>query len=451
MKITLIHPPMPSMTDRRISPPLGILYLASYLRQRLDVDLQVIDQNLNEDISVDYCIRQALEAKADIYGISFGSPQYHYAVAISRALKNQRPDASIICGGPHPSALPAETIFDTGCDAVFESESEETVYEFVRECIGGNFNPAHIKGIHYLNGGQNCLYSGPRPFIRELDSIPFPARDLVDFKKYTRTIDGEPATTIITARGCPGKCIFCSQHSWKNSLRLRSVVNIIQEIDHIRNAYSVKNVLFLDDTLTVNYRRILQLCNELKDRGVKWRGWTRANLINQNLADKMAESNCMALCIGVESGSQTILNQLRKGTTVEENRQAIKYIKNSDIKARISLIVGSPGETWDTIRETLDFVIETQPDDWLLSIFVPVPGSQAYANPEKYGIRFLNGVDNRIDKFRNFFVTGGDMESGRVMEYDGLAADEILAMRNFIYEELMEKCPPKLHRSEGIR
>jgi radical SAM superfamily enzyme YgiQ (UPF0313 family) len=207
----------------------------------------------------------------------------------------------------------------------------------------------------------------------------------------------------------------------------------------------------LDDTLTVNPNRIELLCHELKTRGVKWRGWTRANLINPGLADTMARSNCLALCIGVESGSQKILTNLNKGTKVEDNRRAIKILKNSGINSRISLIVGSPGENWHTIRETIDFVVETQPDDWLLSIFVPVPGSPAYASAEKYGIRFLKSKQPKCESYRKYFVTGGEMESGQVMEYDDLSAEEILEMRNYVYEILMEKCPPKLHRSEGIR
>ncbi len=451
MKITLIHPPMLSMVDRRISPPLGILYLASYLREKLDVDIHIIDQNLNDNISVEYCIKQAIKSKADIYGISFGTPQYQYAVSISNALRKRFPNTPIICGGPHPTALPLETIIDTECNAVFESESEQTLYEFVKSYMAGKVEFCEIKGVHFLNEENKHIYTGKRPFIRNLDSIPFPARDLIDFNKYTRTIDNETATTIITARGCPGKCIFCSQHSWKGCIRLRSVENVIQEIDHVSDIHKVNNFLFLDDTLTLNHNRISSICQELKKRRIKWRGWTRANLINQDLADKMADANCIALCIGVESGSQAILDKLKKGTRVEENRQAIKYIQNAGIKARVSLIVGSPGETWHSIKETVNFVVETQPDDWLISIFIPVPGSTAFENYDKFDIRFLDHSGSRVVFYSNFFVTGGEMESGQVIEYKNLKAKEILEMRNYIYQNLMEKCPPKLHRPEGLR
>jgi anaerobic magnesium-protoporphyrin IX monomethyl ester cyclase len=450
MKVTLIHPPMLSMTDRRVSPPLGILYLASYLKNNIDVGVEIIDQNLNEDVSIDYCVKQAIESEGDLYGISFGTPQYNYAVAISRAVKHAYPSAPVICGGPHPTALPHETIVDTNCDAIVEAEGENTFCQFVKQFDLGNLSMRDIKGIHFFDESDNLVYTGPRPFIKNLDTIPFPARDLVDFDRYTRTINGEPATTIITARGCPGRCIFCSQHSWRKTLRLRSVENIMAEIDHIYDAWGIKNILFLDDTLTVNHKRIFRLCDELKKRNVTWRGWTRANMVTEELVDKMSESNCLALCIGVESGSQRILDNLHKGTTIEENRKAIQYIKNSGMYARISIIVGSPGETWDTVQESIDFTLETQPDDWLLSIFVPVPGSEAYTESEKYGISFLHS-GNRIDYYSNFFVIGGEMMSGLVMEYEKLRSQEILDMRNYAYETLMEKCPPKLHRAEGIK
>lgn len=450
MKVALIHPPMLTMTDRRVSPPLGILYLASYLRDHMDLDIEILDQNLNDNVSVAFSSQQVLETEADLYGISFGTPQYAHAVSICRALKETHPNRFVVCGGPHPTALPYETLVDTGCDAIVESEGEETFLRLVERLTRGDRELHSVSGLFLLDPDHQLHHTGTRAFLKDLDTIPFPARDLVDFGKYTRTINGEPATTIITARGCPGRCIFCSQHAWKRNLRLRSVESILSEIDHVQEAFGIRNILFLDDTLTVNRKRIFRLCDALKERGVTWRGWTRANTVDLALMERMADSNCMALCIGVESGSQTILDNLRKGTTVEDNRKALKAINEAGMYARASLIVGSPGETWETVQETIDFVIETEPDDWLLSIFVPVPGSEAFVDAGKYGIRFLEDA-NRISYYSNFFVTGGDMVSGQVMEYEHLRREEIMEMRNHVFETLMEKCPPKLHRAEGLR
>lgn len=449
MKAVLVHPPMTTMTDRKISPPLGLLYLAAYLRERMDVEIQVIDQNLNDDISETSCIRQVIAADGDVYGISFATPQYGHAVAIARAIRKHRPQCLVVCGGPHPSALPFETLKDTLCDAVVESEGEETLLDVIRHAMG-EIPLDQVLGLYFLGKDGGLQYTGTRPFIHDLDILPFPARDLVDFRKYTRTINGEAAATLITARGCPGRCIFCSQHTWKHKLRLRSVDNIMAEIDQVGTNFGIRNFLFLDDTLTANKKRIYRLCDELRKRRISWRGWTRANMVSPPLLSKMAEADCVALCIGVESGSQRILDNLHKGTTVEENRRAVLAIKEAGIKARITLIVGSPGETWESIQETISFVLDVEPDDWLVSIFVPVPGSEAYKDPSKYGIRLLS-TGNRIDYYSHFFVTGGEMMSGQVMEYEHLSREEILEMRNYVYDVLMEKCPPRLHRPEGLR
>lgn len=451
MRIVLIHPPIPSMADRRVSPPLGILYIASYLRERFsNITIDVIDQNLNDDISVKESVNQVLNRPADIYGLSFGTTQYKYVVAISRALKERYPDSMVVCGGAHASAEPGETLEDTRCDLIVESEGEETMMELVKNRIQRKNSPHEVKGLYYLSEDKEVIYTGARQFITDLNVLPIPARDLINLDKYTRTINGEKATTIITSRGCPARCIFCSQHSWRYKLRMRSVENIIAEIDEIQEKFGINNFLFLDDTLTAEKGRIFKLCDELKKRNIMWRGWTRANAISNDLADKMAASNCKVLCIGVESGSQKILDNLKKGTQVEQNREAIKIIKKVGMSCRVSLMVGAPGETWETVNKTVDFVLETQPDDWLLSIFVPVPGSEAFRYPEKFKLKILKGKD-RISFYDNFFVTGGEMISGKVIEYPNLQMREIEEMRDYIYNALMEKCDPKLYNATGIK
>jgi anaerobic magnesium-protoporphyrin IX monomethyl ester cyclase len=450
MKIVLLHPPVPCMTDRKVSPPLGILYLAAYVRQHLGITPVVIDQNLNDDITLDVCTRQVVDEHADIYGVSFGSTQYPYVVAIVKAIRDHYPHAVVLLGGPHATSLPAETLAETGADAVVESEGEETFLALVERLLAGRRDFSDITGLFLPTADGGMTHTGRRPFIKDLNAIPYPARDLVPFHQYTRTILGEGATTLITSRGCPAQCIFCSQAVWRRRIRLRSVSNIIGEIDQIRSQFGINNFLFLDDTLTIDRKRVVRISRELKARKSTWRGWTRASHVDQEMLDVMADAGCMTLCIGVESGSQRILDGLKKGTTVEQNRRGIEMVKRSGMYSRISLIVGSPGETWDTVNETVSFVSEARPDDWVLSSFVPVPGSEAFADPRKFGIRMKPAAAGARG-YEDFFVVGGEMQSGHVMEYDGLDAATLGAMRDHVYATLMERCPPKLQTFKGIQ
>jgi len=449
MKLCLIHPPIPFLNDRKVAPPLGILYIGAHLRNEMpEVETTILDQNLLDDISVEACVEQVLSVDADVYGLSYGTTQYEYVVTISKAIKKAHPKAIILHGGAHADALPAETLIDSGGDIVMASEGEISMLELMRTLDSGG-DISEVLGLYYMEDGK-LKFTGDRPLIRNLDDIPLPARDLVDMSEYTRTINGVAATPIITARGCPGKCIFCSQKMWRNRVRFRSVENIVAEIDEIYEKYDIRNILFLDDTLTASKKRMMALCKELKARKIQWRGWTRANSMDQELADTMADAGCLALCIGVESGSQTMLDTMKKQTSVDANARAIAEIKKSGMYARASLLIGTPGETWDTINETVDFVLETRPDDWILSVFVPVPGSEAYTDPDKFEMKIFDDRD-RVDFFKDFFVVGGIMESGSVMEYKTLSNVEIQKMRDYMFDRLTAECPPKLYTPKGIQ
>jgi anaerobic magnesium-protoporphyrin IX monomethyl ester cyclase len=449
MKLVFIHPPTPSISDRKVSPPLGILYLAAYLREKMkDLEIKVIDQNLIDDPNLATYVREAVSEPADVYAVSFGTTQYSYAVAISRALKETYPEAVIICGGVHASVLPQETLEDTNCDFVCLNEGEITLYELVKALSNRENDYLHISNLHYKDKGGQRVFTTKRNLIKNLNELPFPARDLVKIGEYSKTINNENAANVITARGCPGKCIFCSQDIWENRPRLRSVDNIIAEIDQIKKLYRIKNILFLDDTLTSHRTRILDLCEKLKTRGIIWRGWTRANYIDEKLAQLMRNSGCESLCIGIESGSQKILDSLRKKITVEQNYNAMMAIKRAGINARASLIVGSPGETWDTLNETLNFMEKIQPDDWLVNIFTPLPGSESFTYPERFGIHLLKNEATNMEFYDKFMILEAKQSKHNLMDYDNLPYSEIIMMHDYLNDELKWRCAGPLYRED---
>lgn len=452
MKIVFVHPPIPYLADRKVAPPLGILYMAAYLREKIKgIELKVIDQNLSDEIDLGACLQEVINEPADVYALSFGTTQYTYAVEISKAIKRTYPKAVVICGGAHAAAVPEETLSDTGCDCICVTEGEVTVYELVKAVMEQQYDFSNIPGIYYKPNGVNGIFTAKRELIKDLDTLPFPARDLVPIKEYSRTISSNNAANIITARGCPGRCIFCAQSMWDNKLRIRSVENIIAEIDEIREQYGVRYILFVDDTLTTHRDRILHLCEELKKRDIVWRGWTRANYMDEELAKIMHDSGCESLCVGVESGSQKILDTLKKHTTVEQNYNAMMVIKNSGIAARASLVIGAPGETWDTINETLDFLVRVQPDDWLVNTFIPIPGCEAFVHPERFGMKLLGKKANDNMSFYDKFVildTDKCKADRDIMEYENLSCGEIKKMQDYLNKKLTELCTGYLCRKD---
>jgi len=404
---------------------------------------------------------------AQVYGVSLASMQLPHGRAIARELRTREPDALLVCGGSHASAVPDEcadpVVMQGGqFDVVVEREGESAFLDVVNAVENGwNCRRGDII-LDRMSADSDWRYARapcgheqpPARVIRgqpvePLDSLPFPARDMLDFSRYTRKVAGLPATNIITTRGCPARCTFCQQESlWGPGLRMMSAPRILAEVDHIKSTTGIGNLLFLDDSLTARKRAdMTELCAGLKARGVLWRGWTRANLVTRpgdaEMLRTMANAGCQALCIGVEAGSDSVLRALDKGTTVETNRRAIRAVAESGMQCRISIMVGNPGETWADVMALVRFVAELGPyvEDWILSSYVPLPGSPAWDDPERYGM-FIDKEEARRSGYAHFFVVGGQERSPTVHRYaDGTGPDEIRARHDFVQENLLRLAP----------
>jgi anaerobic magnesium-protoporphyrin IX monomethyl ester cyclase len=412
-----------------VAPPLGALYLAAVVEERRLGEVEVIDMNLlleKEEYTEENCVKIIADHPgADIYGFTIQSPQFMFVEAMVKWLKKNRPTALVCVGGPHVSSLPDETLCLTGADAAFISEGELAFCDYLSNGQGGGVFQADL--------------------INDLDSIPYPARHKVDFSKYERTMRGETTTNMITSRGCPFKCAFCSWEHWGRKTRFRSAENILGEVDEIYETLGIKNILFLDDTLTLRHDRIYKLCEGLekrhKERGSMWRGWTRVDRINQELLDIMGNAGFYALCFGIESGSQRMLDVLQKGTTIEQNIAAIQMCKEAGIKARTTIMVGIPTETFDEVKATGELLRRAQPDDWLLSVFTPIVGCDAWRHPDKFGLKMIS---EKNDLYLKHFCTGYDERSGHAAEQVGVDWEEIAARRDWLFGYLKEHVPREL-------
>lgn len=363
-KICFIEPPIGFLKDQ-LDPPFPLMYLAS-VAEYCGWKAQIVHMETLQDNLPD----------ADIYAVTSSSPQWTTTLKLSERLYKQFPDKLKICGGSHISACP-DDFYKSNFDAIVVGEGEIALEHILK-------NPDMLHNNNIILGEA----------VKNLDDILFPARHLINWSRYKRGImAGEemlsPAVSMITGRGCPGRCIFCSSHCvFGRRVRYRSVENVVLEIKHVLNTLGYRGFNFHDDTFCLNRERVMKMCKEFEKLNITWRCLTRADTVDEELLLNMKNSGCKEVIIGIESGSQKILNSLKKGTTVEQNLKAMMLIKKY-MQLKVGIIVGSPGETFETVEETKNLLKQCPPDFWNVSVFTPFPGSDAWINPEKYGLKIL--------------------------------------------------------------
>jgi anaerobic magnesium-protoporphyrin IX monomethyl ester cyclase len=327
-------------------PPLGLFYLVSVLKQ-CGIKAQICDLGLGEELP-----------GGNLY-ITGTTPQEKEILALQS-------DSYTVLGGPHAS-IDHENLKDK-FSLVVRGEAEKVIEFIVRNKPKGFI---HAKRIV------------------DLDSLPFPDRTTAH--KYDYRIDGKKATTAISSRGCTGRCSFCSRAVMGRGVYLRSAENVVAELREIKEL-GFEAVMFYDDTIAIEKFRLRQICHGLLKLGLTWRCFVRADQVNQEILNVMGQCGCHEILIGVESGSQKILDNIRKGETVEQNRRAILMMREAGIRSKASIIVGLPGESWETIEETRRFIEETQPDETDICILSVYKGTDIWKNPDKYELTFTEST-----------------------------------------------------------
>lgn len=372
MKVTLVSPPSPFLIDEKVFPPLGILYVGAVLESR-GIDVRVVDlagvppKNWHRKL-------EDVEQPSQLWGITCTPPQFPYALSICNTIKKINDEAKVIVGGPHPTVDPGSCV--PHFDSVVIGEGEKAILKLVRNT-------------------KNCPKTIQMAPIKNLDRIPFPARHLIDIMSYHYSIDGRKVTNIMTSRGCPYSCAFCCK-TWGTQIRFRSPNSVLSEVKMLKDKYHFEGVMMYDDEMLINWNRDAKVFEGLRKLGMVWRCFTRANLLDEKKVKKMAECGCKEILIGIESGSDRILKNINKGTTREMNKRAVNLLKKHGIRCKAALIIGLPGESLETIRETETFVEETQPDAVDFSILTVYPKSDIYEHPENYDLRFEK-ISNAAD------------------------------------------------------
>lgn len=373
MKIILTRP---DYHTHLITPALNLGYLSAYLK-RAGFQVQIIDA-LNLSLSNQELASRARDA--DLVGVYALSDFYPQVKDLTRRLKER--NLRVVIGGPHASCLPEETLRDTGADFIVIGEGEETLLELA-QALKDSGPTAGIKG---LLGHDNRVTR--RGFISELDSIPFPDWGQIDPRKCKKAPHGAvvknfPVAPLITSRGCPFACKFCaSPYLWERKIRFRSPGNVVEEIEYLVKDFGVREIHFEDDNLTLRKAHIEEICNLILKKNLKisWAtpNGVRADTLDRDLIRLMKRSGCYFLVFGIESGSQKILDNIRKETNLGAIEQAVRLAHDEGLITQGFFIFGLPGETKETLQETVSFAKRIPLDRAQFLLLDVLPGSELW-------------------------------------------------------------------------
>lgn len=393
--VALVQPPNPVLEDPTTRFPLGLAYLEAML-VREGYRVATVDlRDKPEGIS--------LIPEASLIGFTATTGEIGSAKRMARMVKERDPRVMTVIGGAHATYMPEDCREDF--DLVVAGEAEYIMLRLVQE--------GHPGGV---------LYGGPPP---SLDSLPFPVRHPFSFSEtlfegagYGK---GPKATSILSSRGCPMQCSFCQTEPRK--ARFRSPENVVEEIKQIQRDWDCHRFRFEDDNLTLNKTRALKLFEALVPLKIGWRAHTRSDIWDDELAEAARRAGAGEFGFGFESADENVLRLIRKRETVQQHREAVRICKRHGLRCKAFWMTSLPGETWQTIQAIKDFMAQEKPDRWIVSQLCPYPGSDIWAHPETYHLKW---VDMDLGHYWNFWRSP-------LVEYEHTSKEELAAH----YKELV--------------
>lgn len=422
---------------------MGLAYLAAVLEEKgnqvtvFDCIAEGIDQNqLKQKLS---------EFNPDVVGISSMTPMALSTMMAARGAKEACPNTTVVLGGPHATFMDKDILAsEPSVDVIVRGEGEITLAELTQRIVNGvGLNSAD--GITYRHQGQ-IVQNPDRGYIQNLDDLPFPAYKHFPLEKYR--LFGKLFFPVITSRGCPFQCNFCTtSRILGKQYRVRSPKNIGHELELLKREYDADSFTFYDDTLTLDKKRLYDICDEIKSRklNIPWDCQTRVDQISEEMFAKMKSTNCQQVFFGAESGCQSVLNAVNKRTTVAQNEAAIKMAKKAGLFVAISIIIGYPGETAEMRKETFDFLRRAEPDDVYLCIATPYPGTELRREVERLGYKMSSDwsrYDTTTPVFENPLLSDEEALRLRKQFYDSFYSPKYalrhMFKRNF-YSRVMSR------------
>lgn len=388
---------MPGAHNRLVAkpsaiPPLGLGYLAAVLlKDGFAVDL--VDMDV-EDMGEQELARLLDLRRPAVLGISATTLTVKNAIRVAKVAKARSPKTIIAIGGPHTTVRPLDALRHPHVDVVVRGEGEETFLDLCREVRAGGSLPAQIPGTLWREDG-GCREPAPRARIRDLDSLPFPARHLMPLDRYN--IPG----TVLTSRGCPFACGFCAGPLvLGRRYTARRAERVVEEVQTLVDLFGLTSFYFVDDTMTASTPRLLRICAGLRrlrvpsrlNHRLKWTCESRADTAAPESLAAMAEAGCTTLQFGMESGSQELLDQLGKKVTLRQIENAVSWSRAAGISPVLSMVFPHPAETDRTFRQTVSFIqrlYDLGAEKVIPALLTPFPGTRFYEDRARLGLRVL--------------------------------------------------------------
>ena len=393
------------------TPPLGLCFLASFLRKKGYSPFILDACSLN--LSVEDIIKFLNRVDINFIGITCSCISMNWVGQLSKNIKTNFPEKTIIVGGPQPTSLGEKmlTLFPE-IDYLVIGEGEIVLYNLL-ESLNRHKDLKNVKGIIFRENSK-ILATPPQEFIQNLDSLPPPAYELLPqplYKFYRPTLLSTyrlPAFHLITSRGCPGRCIFCDKKVFGNRTRFHSPQYVVEQMELLHKKFNINDIYIADDSFCASNKRVEEICTLLLKKKLKisWSCNARVkNVLNDRMLGLMRKAGCWQISLGIESGSQKILDILQKDTTLEEIKKAVFLIRKNKIRVKGFFMIGCPQETIYTIKQTINFALKLNIDDFQMTYFTPLPGSKIYPRAHIYG-KFTRDFD-KMNYWQVLFVPNG--------------------------------------------
>ncbi len=390
MRILLIKSSYIHYYNRGVSPPLGLMYITSFLREKeKGAKIKIIDTRV--EFSRDGEIKERIkEFKPDIVGISaitVEAPKMH---SIAKEVKEVSRNIPVVVGGPHPTSYPDDVMTDRNIDYAVIREGEKTFFELVRS-LGSGKKPSEIKGIYMRENGK-MIFTGEPDFVENLDELPFPAWDIINpnhyFKKFRFTSVGQkiPYMAVITSRACPFRCIYCHNMFGKKP-RMRSPVNVVDEIEEITKKLGVKEVEVFDDIFNFYEERVVNIFEEVMRRKLKLRfsfpNGLRSDRLSRNTLEVMRKGGTYFISFAIETGSPRLQKFIKKYVDLDKAKKAIEDAVSLGIFSNGFFMLGFPTETEEEMKMTVDFALNSPLHTAMFFIVIPHKGTELFSLSEK--------------------------------------------------------------------
>jgi len=430
--------PVKGLNATAIRPPMDLAYIASTLHEA-DVECKINDFPAEGGDFNDFK-NNLIKFAPDMLIVSVTSPTITLDMEACKIAKEIDPEIITAAKGAHFSVLDVDSLEKyEELDFVVRKETE-----FIFKDVAEKGDLSKVSGITYRNNGD-IIRGKQRPYFKDLDLLPFPARSLIKNELYIRPDTERMQTTIQTNAGCPSKCVFCLARQVSGAkVRSRSPGNIITEIEECIEKYNIHNFFFRADTFTINKKIAIGLCKEILERGldIEWVCNGRVDTLDEEILEWMAKAGCWLMSIGVESGSPEILKHMKKGTKPEQAKRAIRFCREAGIKTYMLFVMGLPWETEKTLRETIDFAKDIDGDFLEFSLAVPFPGTEFYEIALEEGlfdIKELENFDNTKPIVNTF-----ELSREQLLKIRDKGMREFYLRPRYIIRTLMDAKDPKV-------